>query len=111
MAPDLAPKEGESPLAYVERADAVGASFGNVDKVLRSHFGMEDSGEIKALKLKSFVFWKKFYESRAKGILERGGTRYAAVKFIERKNGQCGQKPLTDEEIGQLVDAAGVWAR
>ena len=111
MTTDLTPEEGESPLAFVERADVTGARFGAVDKVLRSHFGMDDAREIKALRLKSFVFWKKFYETRAKGIFERGGTRYAAVKFIERKNGQCGQRLLTDEEISQLVDAVGVWAR
>ena len=111
MPTDLMPEEGESPLAFVERADAFGATFGAVDAVLRAHFGMDNAREIKALKLKSFVFWEKFYKTRAKGIFERGGTRYAAIKFIERKNGQCGQRPLTDEEIGQLVDAVGDWAR
>lgn len=109
--PITKPLKDEKPLAFVERAEAMGMSEGSIDSILMSHFGMSDDGEIKALKLKSRVFWEQFYIDRVTGIHKRGGSRYSAVRFIERKNGQAGQQQLTAKQIDDLVDSVGAWKR
>lgn len=108
---NIKPLEGENPLAFVERADAMEMAEDSINSVLTKHFGLSDDREIKALKLKSCVFWERFFLEHVRGIKERGGSRYAAVKFIERKNGQAGQKKLTAHQIDDLVDSVGEWQR
>ncbi|KAE9628978.1 hypothetical protein [Parasedimentitalea maritima] len=107
----LKPNPNESPLAFIERADTMGATDDILDSILNRNFGMQDDGEIKSLKLKSSVFWEGFYLERAKGIFERGGSKYAALKFIQRKNGQAGQRKLSEKEVKELVDSVGIWSR
>ncbi|MEM7215333.1 MAG: hypothetical protein AAF423_07295 [Pseudomonadota bacterium] len=108
---ELEPKPDENALAFVERADATGVSDEAINSTLKSHFGMIEDGEIKSLKLKSSVYWDNFYLERVKGIFERGGSNYAAIRFIHRKNGHCGQRTLTEKEINELVDSVGPWQR
>ena len=102
-------KPEESALDFVERADASGASEDAINSVLKEHFGLCEDGEIKSLKLKSEVFWHGFYTDRVRDTFERGGTRYAAIKFIERKNGQAGQRALSNSEIHEIVASVGDW--
>ncbi|MCK7614431.1 hypothetical protein [Roseibium sediminicola] len=105
------PFENETPLAFVERADTMGLPDETINSILRRHSGLSDDREIQALKLKSRVFWERFFTEHVRGIHERGGSRYAAVNFIARKNGQAGQERLTATQIDALVDAVGAWQR
>jgi len=107
--PNMEPFENETPLAFVERADAMGLSDHTINSLLTTHFGISDARKIKVLKLKSRVFWERFFTEHVRGIHERGGSRYAAVKYIEKKNGQAGQQKLTAQQIEALVDAVGEW--
>lgn len=107
----LRPIQNESPLAFVERADAIGANEDDINSLLKGSFGIQDDGKIKALKLKSSVYWQKFYLEHTQGIFERSGSKYAAITFIQRKNGQAGQRKLTESEITELVDSVGNWPR
>lgn len=107
----MTPHEDEDALSFVERADALGLSEEVINVVLKRHFDMIDDGEMKALKLKSKPFWQRFYRERVSALHKRGGARYAAVKFVQRKNGQSGQAALSQDEIEKLVDSVGPWLR
>jgi len=82
-----------------------------VNRILRDHFGFEKDGDIKELKLKSEVFWQEFLLDRVTQIHARGGARYSAEKFIEKKNGVCGQRRFTQHEVDALIDSVGTWKR
>jgi len=104
--------DDESPIAFVERADALKIPEETINCVLGRHFGIADDGEIKKLKLQSKVFWETFCLDRVHGIFERGGTRYAAVKFVQRKNDFAEERrKLSEAEIDKLVDSVGEWPR
>ena len=108
----IEPKQNETPLAFVERADAVEASDDAIDNVLKSHFGFKDEGKIKELKLQSKVFWEQFYLNQIQSIFHRQGARYAAIKFIQRKNAFADvRRKLSDADIESLVDSVGEWQR
>lgn len=106
----IQPQVNESPLDFVERADTHEVDGDVISECLAKHFGLQDRA-VKELKLKSRVFWNNFYKRHSSELRARGGSRYSALKFIERKNGQCGQQKLTDTEIQQLVDSVGPWTR
>lgn len=108
----IEPLDDESPIAFVERADALIIPEETINLVLKRHFGFLDDAEIKKLKLQSRVFWEKFYLDRVQGIFARGGTRYAAVRFVERKNDIADERrKLSRAEIEKLVDSLGKWPR
>jgi hypothetical protein len=106
----IIPKKNESPLSFIERADALKVPEESISLVLKEHFGFTDDGEIKELKLQSKVFWEQFYLDRVVGIFQRGGSRYSAIKFIQRKNAYAEQRrKLSDNKINELVDSVGQW--
>ena len=108
----LHPLPDETPLAFVERADALKVPEEEINTVLKQHFGFGDDGEMKELKLQSKVFWDMFYREHAQGIFQRAGTRYAAVKFVEKKSANADQRrKLSAAEIDALVDSFGEWQR
>lgn len=107
----IQPFKDETALAFIERADSVDLSDDKINAVLQKYFGINNAGEIKKLKLKSAIFWAKFFRRHASGIHERGGSRYAAITFVSKKNGQAGQKTLTEVQIEELVDSVGTWLR
>ena len=106
----IEPLDNESPLAFVERADALSVSDDDISFVLVHHFGFSEDGEIKKLKLQSKVFWEKYYLDHVRGILERGGARYAALKFVVKKNAFAEERrKLSQAEIDVLIDSVGEW--
>lgn len=108
----IEPLHTETPLDFVERADALKVSDEKINEVLRLHFGFVDDGEIKKLKLQSKPFWDQFYLDRIRGIYKRGGTRYAAKKFIQRKNDFAEERrKLSEAEIETVVNSVGEWSR
>ncbi|MEO1798481.1 MAG: hypothetical protein AAFR53_15950 [Pseudomonadota bacterium] len=108
----IRPIGGETPLDFVERADALKVPDEVINKVLTDHFGYADDGEIKKLKLQSKPFWDQFYRDRVEGIFQRGGTRYAALRFVQRKNDYADEhRRLSDAEIERIVDSVGEWPR
>lgn len=108
---DFEPLAHETPLEFVERADSMGISEPSINAALKEHYGLVEDGEVKALKLKSRVFWQEFFLAHVKNLHEQGGSRYAAVRFIERKSGTAGQPKLTAQQIDDLVDSVGAWQR
>lgn len=81
-----------------------------INTVLRDHFGYADEGEIKKLKLQSKPFWDQFYRDRVEGIFQRGGTRYAALRFVQKKNDYAdGHRKLSEVEIERIVDSVDEW--
>ena len=108
----IKPISGETPLDFVERADSLKVPGKVINKVLRDHFGYADAGEIKKLKLQSKPFWDQFYRDRVEGIFQRGGTRYAALRFVQRKNDHADDhRRLSKDEIERIVDSVGEWPR
>ena len=108
----ITPIGGETPLDFVERADSQKVPDEVINKVLTDHFGYTDDGEIKKLKLQSKPFWDQFYRDRVEGIFQRGGTRYAALRFVQRKNDFAEERRrLSEVEIEQIVDSVGEWPR
>lgn len=108
----IEPAQNENPLDFVERADAMELSDELINVALKEHFGFVDDGEMKKLKLQSKVFWERFYLDHATEILKRGGARYSALKFIQKKNASAEQRrKLSDEKINELIDSVGAWQR
>ncbi|MBO6893368.1 MAG: hypothetical protein JJ866_15595 [Roseibium sp.] len=106
---EIQPHPDETPVAFIERADALELADEVIDDLLLRHFGIQDESKRKLLRLKSAVFWERFFVSHASQVCERGGSRYAALRFIQKKNGQCGQHPLSEKQIELLVDSVGEW--
>ena len=112
MMTKIRPQSGETPLDFVERADTLQIPDDVINTVLRDHFGCADDAEIKKLKLQSKPFWDQFYRDHVEGIFRRGGTRYAALRFVQKKNDQQDEhKRLSEAEIELIVDAVGEWPR
>ncbi|MDV4145831.1 hypothetical protein [Shimia sp. FJ5] len=108
----IEPIDGETPLDFVQRADSLKIPEGMINRILTDHFGYADDGEIKELKLQSKPFWDQFYREHVEGIFQRGGTRYAALRFIQRKNDHADEhRRLSEVEIERIVDSAGEWPR
>ncbi|WP_412073575.1 hypothetical protein [Tritonibacter mobilis] len=106
----IEPFDDEDPLAFVERADTLKVSEEIVTDALKQHFGINEDVEIKKLKLQSKVFWEAFYFDHIRDLFTRDGSRYAAVKFIQRKNDFAEERrKLTEKEIERLVDSVGEW--
>jgi hypothetical protein len=102
----------ETPLDFVERANALGVDEEAINDVLKERFGFIDDGEMKALKLQSKPFWERFYLDRVSELLKRGGSKYSAIRLVQRKNVFAEQRrKLSDEEIKELVDSVGEWPR
>jgi len=108
----IRPTNGETPLDFVERADSLKVQDEVINRVLTDHFGYADDGEIKKLKLQSKPFWDQFYRDHVEGIFRRGGTRYAALRFVQRKNDYAEEhRRLSEVEIERIVDSVGEWPR
>ncbi|MFY0595061.1 MAG: hypothetical protein JXQ85_01400 [Cognatishimia sp.] len=103
------PQPSETAIEFIQRAEAQGASDSSITKALRTHFKIDQEDQIKSLRLRSEIFWKNIYLDHARQLIARGGSRYAAVTFIKRKNGEAGQRFLTDEEIDSIVNSVGDW--
>ncbi|QKG71116.1 hypothetical protein [Erythrobacter mangrovi] len=107
----LRPLEDETPLEFVERADAHVIKDEEIDSTLKDHFNIREYGDTKRLRLQSRVFWRKFFVEHVRGIHRRGGSRYAAQRYIEKKNGHGGQEMFSQSEIDDLIDSIGKWSR
>lgn len=108
----IRPIGGETPLDFVQRANSLKAPEDVINRVLTEHFGYADDEEIKKLKLKSKPFWDQFYLDSVEGIFLRGGTRYAALRFVQRKNDHADEhRKLSELEIERIVDSVGEWPR
>ena len=106
----IEPFDNESALAFAERADALSVSDDDINFVLKHHFGFSEASGIKELKLQSKIFWEEFYLERVRGVFERGGARYAALKFVEKKNEFSEERrKLSQTEIDALIDSVGDW--
>lgn len=105
-------QEGETPEEYVERVGGLDGS--NVYAILQveSHFGY-DRGQSRILFLNSRSLWESFFLDHTKGIFERGGSRYGALRFIQRKNEPLrnGKGIFSEQEINALIDSVGNWHR
>jgi len=105
-------REGEAAEDYVERVGGLEGS--NVYAILEmeAHFAY-DRGQSRELFLKSRAFWEQFFLDHTKGIFECGGTRYAAMRFIQKKNVTLGNgdKIFSEQDINALIDSVGNWVR
>ena len=106
------PLPDETPEDYVERVG--GWKNANYEAYLKikSHFGF-DTAETRTLLLKSRSFWKQLFIDHVQGIFNRGGSRYAAVRYIQRKNEHLrgGNKIFSQQEIDDLIDSVGQWKK
>ena len=104
--------ENETPEEYIERVG--GWEGSNVHAILQveSQYGY-DRRQSRELFLNSRSFWERFFLNHAKGIFERGGSRYGALRFIQRKNNELkkGDTIFSNEEIKTLIDSVGNWRR
>ena len=108
----IRPIDGETPLDFVERADSLKVADEVINKLLADHFGYADDREIKKLRLQSKPYWDQFYRDRVEGIFQRGGTRYAALRFVQRKNDYADEhRRLSEVEIERIIDSVGEWPR
>jgi len=107
----IEPFEDETALEFVERAETMEASDDLIRTILSSNFQIGDDAAQKKLRLMSRVFWERFFRTHVQSIFDRGGSRYSALIYIQKKNGLCGQKKLTDQQIAELVDSVGNWQR
>lgn len=104
--------ENERPEEYIERVG--GWKGSNVYAILQvqSHYGY-DRRQSRELFLNSRSFWERFFLDHAKGVFERGGSRYGALRFIQRKNDELSNRDamFSEQEIKALVDSVGGWRR
>ncbi|EBA16827.1 hypothetical protein RSK20926_03444 [Roseobacter sp. SK209-2-6] len=108
----VVPLSDETALEFVERADVLKVSDEAINEVLRQHFDFASDEEIKKLKLQSKPFWVQFYQHRVQELLQRGGSRFAAIRFVQRKNESAEERrKLSETEIERLVDSVGKWSR
>ena len=104
--------ENESAQEYVERVG--GWCDPDNSLVLKiEHYYKVDRGESRKLLLSSRSFWEKLFNDNTKGIFERGGSRYGALRYIQRKNDflRGGRKIFSQLEIDEIVDSVGKWKR
>ncbi len=95
------PLPGETAEEYNERFGTVsGREEKHARDVLEHHFGIPED-ELKGFMLTARSFWIDFITRHITSVHERGGTRYAAIKFAQKKV----DWPI--EEIEELVDS--VW--
>ncbi|MEL6377634.1 MAG: hypothetical protein AAFQ04_10645 [Pseudomonadota bacterium] len=78
----IEPLDTESALAFVVRADILKVSDQVINRVLKDHFGYEDKGSIKELRLGSKPFWVQLYRKRIEELFKGGCGRYSAEKVI-----------------------------
>ncbi len=104
------PLPGEKPEEYVERVEKLDDADLYIVERLQTHFGMFQ-GEAKMLSLESRAFWERFFREYVERIFHRGGSRYAALRYIQRKNGQTdsGKPIFAQGEIDELIDSIGDW--
>ena len=109
---DWMPLPDETPETYVERVG--GWNGANIQAIenLRSHYGLELK-EAQKMFLGSRSYWREFFLDCAVGIFSRGGSRYGALRFIQRKNINLrdGGELFTQRDIKKLLDRAGNWKR
>lgn len=106
------PEPNETAIEFIERMDHAEVSEHHTTDVLKSHFRLGDS-DLKEIKLQSRPWWESFYRARVKEIFEKGGSRYGALRFIERKNQHhLGKRTyFTPEEIDQIINTFGKWEK
>jgi len=106
------PLPNESANDYSERVGGWKDSDTYMFAVLKEHFGMEPV-DAKALSLEARSFWQTFFKEHAECIFNRGGTRYAAMRFVKRRNSHLrnGNKIFTQDELEDIVDSVGKWKK
>ena len=106
------PLPDETPENYVERVG--GWKNANIEAFykIKSHFGF-NTAETRKLLLRSRSFWERFFIEHTQGIYNRGGSRYAALRYIQRKNDPLrdGDKIFSQQEIDELIDSVGKWKK
>ena len=108
---NLNPLSDETPENYVERVGGWKNAHVAATKLLMSHYGFDHS-EAKKIFLSSKSYWKRFFLEHVQGIFNRGGSRYAALRFIQRKNEPfAGKQIFSQREIDSLIDSVGRWKR
>lgn len=109
---DWMPLADETPGTYVERVGGWPGAHIQAIKNLQSHYEL-DLGEARKMFSGSLSFWEKFFLEHAVGIFSRGGSRYGALRFIQRKNINLrdGGELFSQREIKRLLDRAGNWKR
>jgi len=104
--------ENETPEEYIDRVGLLEGS--NVYAILQveSHYGY-DRRQSRELFFNSRPIWERFFLDHAKGVFERGGSRYGALRFIQRKNDDLRNRDsfFSDKEIKTLIDSIGNWKR
>ena len=106
------PLKDETPEDYVERVGGWHNANNIASYKIKSHYGF-DSGETRKLFLMSRSFWKRLFIDHATGIFNRGGSRYGALRYIQRKNEHLrdGKTIFSEREIKKLLDSVGNWKR
>ena len=105
----MRPGEDETALEFVERADAANVDEALINAALIEHFGIQNDGDRKKLKLRSAPFWERVFRTHIAGIYQRGGSRYAAVTYIRRKNDRNEVPRFSEAELDKIVDSVGDW--
>ena len=105
------PLPDETPEDYVERVGGWEKAAISAFKKLMSHYGF-DQREAQKIFHGSQSYWERFFLEHAQGIFNRGGSRYAALRFIQRKNEPfAGKQIFSQQEIDSLIDSVGRWKR
>lgn len=109
---DWNPLPDEKPEGYVQRVGGWKGANVRMMTILMSRFGLTQ-GAAKEISFYSRSFWVRFFEEHVNGIYQRGGTRYAAIRFVQRKNVllKSGSKMFSQEEIDELIDSVGHWTK
>ena len=112
MMKNWAPHANETPEKYVERMDSVDTRQVQMMDNLKTHFGLSE-GEAKKVTLSSQPYWERFFRKHVEGIYQLDGSRYGALRYIQRKNSYLrdGAGIFSQAEIDELIDSVGKWKR
>lgn len=96
------PLPGETAEQYAERVGGWQDSAKSMRRILEENFGVSKS-ESKRLAVFSRSFQERFFIEHLEGMHARGGSRYGAMNYIQRKS------DFSEAEIEALVDSIGEW--
>ena len=109
---DWKPLQDETPENYVERVGGWQNANNSAFYKIKLHYGF-DTAETRKLLLSSKSFWQRIFLEHTQVIYNRDGSRYAALRFIQRKNEHLrdGNKIFSQQEIDSIIDSVGKWKR
>lgn len=112
MTKDWTPHANETPEEYVERMDSNDIRELQMMGKLKAYFGLSE-GDAKKVALSSQPYWERFFKKHVESIYQRGGSRYSALRYIQRKNSHLrdGAGIFSQSEIDELIDSVGEWER